>query len=29
MNLFPIARHRFEMNLSGLSRRSAAEVHDS
>ena len=26
INLFPAARHRFALNLSGLSRREAAEV---
>jgi 2-polyprenyl-6-methoxyphenol hydroxylase-like FAD-dependent oxidoreductase len=28
MNLSPMARRRLEMNLSGLSRRAAAEVHE-
>ena len=28
INLVPMARHRLEMNLSGLSRRAAAQLHD-
>jgi hypothetical protein len=28
INLFPLARRRLEMNLSGLSRRAAAELHE-
>ena len=28
INLLPVARRRLEMNLSGLSRRAAAELHE-
>jgi 2-polyprenyl-6-methoxyphenol hydroxylase-like FAD-dependent oxidoreductase len=28
INLLPMARRRLEMNLSGLSRRTAAELHE-
>jgi 2-polyprenyl-6-methoxyphenol hydroxylase-like FAD-dependent oxidoreductase len=28
INLFPLTRRRLEMNLSGLSRRAAAELHE-